>query len=1711
MLRATFIKAAKGVTDDSKKGREQQNVKCYFCDVPVAGIEYNVKVKKAVDLFLQMNPQWLSFGKVFDDKARLCNQGYCLAAHFENWKLDYFGVNSPRGMRSPRMEQERKEHAEKMAADFVAAEEAEKAATVGGYVESGQQDGGKLDDLLRRTGASLASSLAEIDQDGADGESQTESKDERGMGYPQSPKMTFDESLKQDEADFEGFVDSQRDALRAIKDRTSTLDVNSNDLSEQLRKNREERLKVARRLQEMREKQPELEMRKLERQKGMIVERKRDLFEQMLQARMEKEEAQKKVDTLDLQQRVALMKIEEYSRLRKADESAVEDRMRNRDRLQADLEPAMKHMAHVSDAQEILERGLAGGGDEENSSAITQELQHALREAYIQKQEELLEERKQLTAGRFELESRLGQLKEFDHAPGDGEQKEEEDSEDEEPGDEPLGDDHENALNDDEPFEAAFRLATNMGEMARDNTEKLLRRIARNREEGEWLEDYPETALWKGVSERAMEDKRSEESRRAVGELLKHFFDGAKAKDGHTSEEQERAALDAAAVHIAEEMLVEACQGHVQACFDEYRTTKNKITNVLDKSVIDVLYGTGSREREFIRATGREYLTHGIINDFRRKGHKEKCAYEGVGKTAKFRVRVSQENCTTTFVDRAFGMGFGWTRTPAPQEDWDLDVDGVIDMNSHHEQEEMEEDTLKREVIDHAEARHWDGVYLEAAPTSPVMLPNVRGRINIIRAFYRKYNASTILVAGLHLGRFAVWNVPHPVLERVMDPETGVEKVLPQSAAPMLINVSPELNKADSAPIIDIREGTINSASLVMLHANGHVRVWDLNPVSVAGRRKATSHLRNMFPPDPASNFVPMIPSVIFHLNALELSLPGLNPAQEDRYMQLEDAITHGEANRTEIRRVKAKVARSKPLAGGSKPGQTASQEHKDEPGAIFGTRKVRVPPQPGKFPTHCCFHPSFTITGRNPSVMVGTEGGDVLKINMDFRVNDIDAPIVNLPPFVTAEFVLPQNAPDVVLAPANRQRKGNRVYRELFFYHKSPIVFMGVLKRTTDTIITIDEDGHVALWKYSDEYFGGTATFRPFMTRRLSTEYYKQIRRTGATRPGMEEPDPADARHLRVRKKERLSEEEANPGLISHFLGGEAEGEDENKQAYIRETYYPILSKEGNGRYIEYASTRRAPRPRTSDSNRAGAGAGSTASSDGFLRGYVDKREGERKKEEEQEKAEKEGGTGPDMETVPEDDNISVLTGDNSLEDTGTLGSTGTGSLGGGRKGGKDAIKITQWDEEVDAGVTWSSQYVEESTYQTTVMPVEHPVVMSEDGEEVYISLTYRQDNPLSKNVAGMEPYTDYVMIVTLSLGDLQFKLPYPKFSLGKHEDFHQFLVGPLLEETLTRTLFVHTSAATRLFSLETGHEILTFGASKGQGHFPYESSLLGFEPQLMALCPSQRVLAFATPEDSRIEINYLHHVFDGIDEELPEPLSLHPEPTNDYQHYKDSLLSPAQRAHDLSQPEAHLRAISTRSVLVHPVEPDQERVEARSEAKRAIGYIWEAFLVALEKKDDAVRRKHVAADVYGANTGLGKVHPTHWPLGRVERPYHYDTFNMAKVVLRDDESDDEQEQDQALGPEEASQQPPSMGDERRASVMGSTDATAKPDIYNTVRNTSSLDTFAAWEGGNNFQLPEDWKADPSKDPLLHSFLETAPETDLQVADAASMDSSKE
>ena len=46
------------------------------------------------------------------------------------------------------------------------------------------------------------------------------------------------------------------------------------------------------------------------------------------------------------------------------------------------------------------------------------------------------------------------------------------------------------------------------------------------------------------------------------------------------------------------------------------------------------------------------------------------------------------------------------------------------------------------------------------------MMPNIKGRIEFMRLFYRRYNGSSLLFVAMHTGQFACWNIPHPNLER---------------------------------------------------------------------------------------------------------------------------------------------------------------------------------------------------------------------------------------------------------------------------------------------------------------------------------------------------------------------------------------------------------------------------------------------------------------------------------------------------------------------------------------------------------------------------------------------------------------------------------------------------------------------------------------------------------------------------------------------------------------------------------------------------------------------------------------------------------------------------------------------------------------------------------------------------------------------------------
>ncbi len=1692
-METSLAKVASKVVQEVRSARDKPH--CYFCNVPVEGREYVVKLRKPMEIFLQLNPQWLSFGKVFDDKSRLCNQGYCLGAAFENWRLDSFGIKSPRGQRPPRLLLD--DEANDLQNEEASVSTSQVAPSDGtGHPETHEAKE-EVGDLLLRTGASLASLPIEV-------QVQVSSRD-------MTTADVQHQSQHHDKDDFYDVLEGKRAVLERVRDRTSDLDKNSTQLSEQLRSNREERLKVARRLQEMREKQPELEMRKLEREKEQILTRKREIYKQVLQARLEKEEAQAKVDRLDLEQRVALLKIEEYNRLRKLDEAAqAEGKASTQSKLREGLEPAMKHLSHVGTAKDILESRLgAEDGDEVNSTAITQELQHALREAYVKRKEELLSERSQLTSDRFQLESRLGQLKEQEKTE-DGDindgagAKQGEESDDDDQGDERLQDDHNDALNDDEPFEAAYALADKMHEISAENTQKLMQRLVRSREETFWLDDYPDTAHWQEIHKRALDDCASAGQRKELNSLLAKFFENYKEKAAHENKVKEEQARDSAILQVSQEILWELCKDMVTSAYESYRKRSKKITSVLDNTVIDVLYGTGKGQKYEIYMSGREFLAHGLITELR-----SDCYVKSADTTrgqAIYDVNVSQENCINGMVDRAFGMGFSWNRAADPREEWFLKSDKVLSINQHHEHGEVEDDRLRAAPIAQAEHRHWDGVYLTRAPTTPLMMPNIKGRIDFMRLFYRKFSGSSMLFVSVHTGQFACWNVPHPSLERsAVDGGEG-EIVEPEYQPPVLVSISPQLDAVDSCSIVECREGSLGSLTLITLYANGHVRVWDMNPVSVAGRRKGSDHLRAMFPTDPVTSYVPTVPSVIFHINPLDCSLPGLNPEKEGKFMNFREAMTFNNIHREQIERNKLREKRRKPFAGSAAPGETAAKEHLEEPGALFGTRKVRIPPQPGKFPCQVAFHPSLTLCGRNPSIMVGTEGGDLLKFNMDFRVNDLDAPIINIQPFVEFEFVHPMNASalttDIYLNPSKKDRKGNRVYRELFYYHKSPIVFLGALHRHSNELVSIDEDGYMALWEYTKEAYKGTACFRPKRTRRLDMDYLKTIKRYRATEDNLQ-PTPLQQRHLRVRVRECVKEKKQDISLYAHLTEREEEEEE-----YIKEIYYPLLATDGTKRFVEFTSLTRHVREASSEVGDVSSIAMSYLGRGDAVQGVLGAKFDEDAAM---------GITGddfsisdPEKESRPDDpDDMSALTGGASLGDTGDMSASGglgmplktSGpALGDGNKGDtkhedESGIAVTAWDAGSETGgsqvdqrhVKWSSQFVEELRHSTEILDIEHPVQMSEDGSEIYVALTYREDNKLSKDMIGQDPYTDYILFVRVTLDDLDFKLPFTKFPLKANEELYMFTPGPILEETLTRVMFAHTNSGTRIFSLESGEEIYTFGAGKGQGNFPYTSSEVGFKSRLMALCPSQRVLVYGGPTDNRIEVNFFGHTLDGIDDEGAEDLSLKAEPTNDYIHYKESLLAREQRGHLHEDPNMLLKK-SMRSVLVNAVEPDLKRKAAKAEAEATIAYLWEVFCVTLEKKDDAVRRKQVATDVYGSNTGLGTIRPTHWPPAGLEKPYHYESFDANKVVLK--EPDDSSDEDSA-GEVEAGPGLPPPGARTNADVFDS-------DSY---KQTELLDSFERWRGHSNFKLEQPWEGSYKNDPFLISIAQEE-ETLLKVAE---------
>lgn len=102
-----------------------------------------------------------------------------------------------------------------------------------------------------------------------------------------------------------------------------------------------------------------------------------------------------------------------------------------------------------------------------------------------------------------------------------------------------------------------------------------------------------------------------------------------------------------------------------------------------------------------------------------------------------------------------------------------------------------------------------------------------------------------------------------------------------------------------------------------------------------------------------------------------------------------------------------------------------------------------------------------------------------------------------------------------------------------------------------------------------------------------------------------------------------------------------------------------------------------------------------------------------------------------------------------------------------------------------------------------------------------------------------GVRSTKMFAVVACLNLESWRFHTPLVQFTLNTNELVMGMHLGPVQRQTLTRGVFVQTTNQLRVFSLETGNEIISNGLPVTLSNL--SKSKKTFKPLLGALCPLQ------------------------------------------------------------------------------------------------------------------------------------------------------------------------------------------------------------------------------------------------------------------------------
>ena len=671
------------------------------------------------------------------------------------------------------------------------------------------------------------------------------------------------------------------------------------------------------------------------------------------------------------------------------------------------------------------------------------------------------------------------------------------------------------------------------------------------------------------------------------------------------------------------------------------------------------------------------------------------------------------------------------------------------------------------------------------------------------------------------------------------------------------------------------------------------------------------------------------------------------------------------------------------------------------------------------RMPTTINFFGSVNENQQATSLVVGCDDGEIMKINLDFVLKELRGSIRHpLPPFVDREFINPTQSPanfivsvssvaaDVNIPITNKKTlTGNRVFREIFHWHRAPVTFIETIDKDLCQFLSIDEDGIIAKWHYDPEHFTGSCWFVPDAVCKLPHRLveYEVTDNEKESVESLNELFNADKEERdRFQHSLRIASVSYKE-LHSHARASSFK----EKDPYHRKSMKFDMANAINVLPNFDANSVNTPLNEFPSSVSAGSSTVINILSPRELRQGTEplemKQLGKQKDKKYTSEAQKKVQITTVYHPIPGEEAGELV----QYEETTTLKlvqMTSAVQNGVGATSScisMNGIPYVLKSKTVEWNRSFLTSYHSEKGSELTLVGRK----LTSDGLELVHVFRRISDSKIDKN-----PSVDsgHFVVACLRTSTLTFRFPLSFFSLhtedekgiggdkGTDEVFVDFDCGPIMRETQTRILFLLTSKGIRQFGLHTAQQVF-FGADQDTEAFQIlgnegvilkniQTSLyskISFRPSKICLCPSQRLLLLTSEKEARMEIFLLQHRLDGckVDENTAfqnksPPLNLN----------IIDLLNLGEASHPgkLEEPKGSISdSIAKKFSQPTIINQCHTKIDRDSEeiALSIIEYVLEVAEDFLNIKNEEKRKKVCVEDIFGVNN-LGFIPPTSWPL---------------------------------------------------------------------------------------------------------------------------------